>query len=203
MKFTKSVLITLALIASIADAKSFGGSSSSSSRSSSSSWSSKSSSSSSSSKPSSSWFSKPASSNFAPKAAVVATPTVANNFQASNKPSGFAPRATVAASATPVATPAVQAKTSAVDAQLAKNTATTGRTMQTKAQADDAYRQSLVAKTQYTSAAPPTTKPDYVPNDVQVSGHPVHVTYNHYSSGGYGYGYYDPTSHLLHLPQHK
>jgi hypothetical protein len=69
--------------------------------------------------------------------------------------------------------------------------------MQTKAQADEAYRQSLVVKTQYTSATPPATKPDYVPNDIQVSGHPVHVTYNHYSSGGYGYGYYDPTSHLF------
>ena len=86
----------------------------------------------------------------------------------------------------------------AVDAKLARNTALTGKTYVTKADAEVAYKNKLAAEaTQYKSSTPPATRPSDVPQYVSNNGQRINVTYNHYGSGGYGYGYYSPTTHLF------
>lgn len=107
-----------------------------------------------------------------------------------------APSSFAAAPAAPA--PFVAKPVGAVDARTAQATATAGKTYASKADAEAAYKAKLAADApKYTSPSAPATRPSYVPQSVNYGGHPVNVTYNHYGSGGYGYGYYDPTTHMF------
>ena len=106
-------------------------------------------------------------------------------------------------SSKPTTTPTVATSNSApvkansIDNKLAQQSATAGKTYTTKADAETAYRQKLTTQSTYTSSTPPATRPDYVPQNVNVGGHSTTVIYHSYPSGGYGYGYYDPMTHLF------
>lgn len=87
--------------------------------------------------------------------------------------------------------------TNSIDAKLAKNTAVSGKSFTSKADAESAYRAKLTSQNTYTSSKAPSVRPSYVPQSVNVGGRSTTVIYHSLPSGGYGYGYYDPMTHLF------
>lgn len=124
-------------------------------------------------------------------AATQAPSTATSSSFSSSKPSGF-----VAAGAVTAATVGTAHAVTGNDAKIAQNTATSGKTYATKADADAAYRAKL-AKTTYNTATAPATRPTYIPQRVHVGSSDVDVVYSRRSDGSYGYGYYDPTTHMF------
>lgn len=132
-----------------------------------------------------------------------ATPVTVNKSQSSAFKTttavgaGVATGAVVATATTPTTNTTNTPKTTnAIDAKLAKNTSVGGKTFATKSDAESAYRTKLASQNTYTSSREPSTRPNYVPNNVNVGGRNVNVVYHQYGSG-YGYGYYDPMTHAF------
>jgi hypothetical protein len=66
-----------------------------------------------------------------------------------------------------------------------------------KATAEKAFREKMATSNSYTSATPPATRPTSVPQSITVNNTSINTSYDRLPGGGYGYGYYDPTSHLF------
>lgn len=94
-------------------------------------------------------------------------------------------------------TPTTNKTPNAIDSKLSKNTATTGKTFASKADAETAYRSKLASQNTFTSSKAPSTRPTYIPQTVSTGGRTVNVVYHSVPGGGYGYGYYDPMTHMF------
>lgn len=193
-----------------------GGSSSSSSRSSSSFSSSRSSSSSSYSKPSSSSSFSSSNKYSSPNTSIsktaivgsaVTSAAVGTAIASSSTPSNNNTRS-VSQSSTIKSTPtqSFASKPRAVsnntmDKKQAKAIASqnnvAAKTYGSKANAEKAFRDKLSASNDYTSPTPPTVRPTNIPQTVVINNTSVSSSYGMLPGGHYGYGYYDPMTHMM------
>jgi hypothetical protein len=110
---------------------------------------------------------------------------------------GVAGGAVLATGAVVATTPTTSKTPNAIDSKLSKNTATTGKTFTSKADAESAYRSKLASQNTFTTSKAPSTRPEYIPQTVSSGGRTVNVVYHSVPGGGYGYGYYDPMTHMF------
>lgn len=130
------------------------------------------------------------------------TPKPASAPRMTTSPSTFkstpavAPKPTSSVSVKPkaVSTSKIDTKKSKVMASQNKQSA---QKYGTKANAEKAYREKLISSNKYNSPNPPTTRPANIPSNVTVNNVSVGTTYGMLPGGGYGYGYYDPVSHMF------
>jgi hypothetical protein len=71
------------------------------------------------------------------------------------------------------------------------------KTYGSKANAEKAFRDKLSASNDYTSPTPPAVRPTNIPQTVVINNTSVSSSYGMLPGGHYGYGYYDPMTHVM------
>jgi hypothetical protein len=71
------------------------------------------------------------------------------------------------------------------------------KTYGSKANAEKAFRDKLSASNQYNSPTPPAVQPASIPRTIVINNTSVSSSYGMLPGGHYGYGYYDPMTHMM------
>jgi hypothetical protein len=71
------------------------------------------------------------------------------------------------------------------------------KTYGSKANAEKAFRDKLSASNQYNTPTPPAVQPTNIPRTIIINNTSVPSSYGMLPGGHYGYGYYDPMTHVM------
>jgi hypothetical protein len=71
------------------------------------------------------------------------------------------------------------------------------KTYGSKANAEKAFRDKLSASNQYNTSTPPAVQPTNIPRTIIINNTSVPSSYGMLPGGHYGYGYYDPMTHVM------
>ena len=121
-------------------------------------------------------------------------PTVTTPSRATTKPSTITKKPTTTTKSKAVSTSKL---TKAKQKAMAQSNNESAKKYGTKANAEKAFREKMANSNKFTSSTPPSTKPDYVPQNVTINNTSVNTRYDRFSDGSYGYGYYDPMTHMF------